>query len=604
VARRRRLFIGCVLVPLLLLGGCGVGFLALMPGEGPPILACLPPDADVVACAWNADELWEMLASTAELERLREGEAFRLLRGTEAGEAFARALGSLHRAGVTRSRASHLVGREAGAAVWLDPEGRAARDWLAAFRIDTLARIAELAAGRLFLRGMIERGEESGAAFASYGAGQGSVHWTRLGDLLVAASSRETLARAARSGRAASGEEAASREDAWDVDPARRFGLICLEGEGAGPGGFRAAAKVSRLRSMIGKPGARGGGPVAAVLDALGVPERAEAASLYVGVRGREVLEESFFRGEMPPTETGGEPAAPARPEATFFWWRSSPGIEGVSGHLWRPFRLLSPPGPRLTAADRRVVALAGAHAYRDLLLPLAGPEVVVCLAEQELPEGGREFPAFFSFFTFAGRRGPVEALERLLAERSLGVFEEGGPEPTSFPYAVRRPRPQATVFEMVVRDTRRHEGFRPAIALVEARAGEASSRLVFASSLDALDAFLKADGRGAGPTPSDRPRASGDAGDGWLDLEGQEVLRLEWRTPSDLRPLRNAYDFLAETARARASRAYGLAEEEPDHEALGDALEEALGLVAGHVRVGVWEADGLRMRARWTLGR
>ena len=161
MARRRRLLVGCLGTAVALLGGCGVALLALMPGAGPPMLAALAPDADVLVHAREVDALVSALEGSERFARFREGPAWKALAESEAGRALARALDSAERSGfsITRSRASHLVGREVGAAVWLDPSG-GVRAWVAAFRIDTAARIAELA-GRLSQGDRVSSAEEA-----------------------------------------------------------------------------------------------------------------------------------------------------------------------------------------------------------------------------------------------------------------------------------------------------------------------------------------------------------------------------------------------------------------------------------------------------------
>ena len=223
MTRRRKIAIGCLGALLALLGGCGVGLLALAPGKGPPVLSALPSDADLVGHAREVDTLWKRLESSERFARFRAGPAGRAFLGTGVGRGLKASLESLRRSGVeiTRSRASHLVGREVGIAVWLSSGGRSVRGWVAAFRIDTTARIAELAAGRLFLTGSMSRREEAGVAFASFSGGGASAHWCRLGDLRVAASGPDLLLRAVANARAAGSGGATE----WSADAAVRFGL-------------------------------------------------------------------------------------------------------------------------------------------------------------------------------------------------------------------------------------------------------------------------------------------------------------------------------------------------------------------------------------------
>ncbi len=238
--------------------------------------------------------------------------------------------------------------------------------------------------------------------------------------------------------------------------------------------------------------------------------------------------------------------------------------------------------------AEHRAAARSGFETFKGFLQPLLGEEMAVAVAEQDVrtPSG---FPALFVFFPVAGAGGLRPVLEELLRARSLGIFEPGDALPTGYPYLVRRRAAGTWTYEMSIRNTRRHEGYRPAFAIV-------ADDLVYCTSLDALEAFVAMDGKrppSTGHPPEDDP---------WLALDGAEVLSLEWRTPDDLRPLRNAYDYYVELGRYTSRSAALALSDRTDYGELWEAARDALARVRWQMRVGVWEPEGVRVRARWRL--
>ncbi len=563
--KRRKLRRGCLIALLGLFGGCGIGWVALSPGEGPPMLLALPPDADVVARARGIDELWAALESNPRFGCFLDGPAGKALLESGPGREIASAFERATAAGLTRARASHLIGREAGVAVWLAPTGRRVRDWIAAFRIDTTARIAELAAGRLFLTGNISRSTEAGATVASFMPGGGaSVHWSRLGDLLVVAGSRAALARAVGNCLAESPEGGA--------DPEERFAGVAAEAAG-----FDAAVRLARPADLLAAAGVAKA-ELDGILRASGMPAPLRAASVSFRIEAGRILEEVFLEGHMPPAQRGAVgggdgPGAGVRPKRADAHLVFRPGRREAAERLRRLIGGALPAGAR-------------AKGFADLVLSRVGGEVAFAVAEQDsrAREGG--FPAEFAFFRVPGAEAVRAAIENVLAAHSLGVFENGAPLPTRYPYLVKRrvsaARGGAGVYEIVIRNTRRHEGYRPAIAI-------RGDEIIHSSSLAALEEFL------AGQV--DPPAVAMDK---WLALPGERVLAFDWRTPSDLRPIRNAFDFFDELFRARTRSAARLLAERTDGAETWTAIESVLGELRSQRRIGVLVPGGVRMRAVW----
>jgi hypothetical protein len=570
-ARRKKLLIAL----LVALGGCGVGLYALVPSAGPPLLAALPP-GDVLVKADDVDGLWRLLEESPRFARLMRGEAVSQIAKTAFGRGVADALEQLEKRDlVSRSRASHLVGREAGVSLSFTDRGAIAH-WVAAFRIDTVARIVELAAGRVVMGGQIARSERDGVAFAALTAGSRKIYWCRLGDLLVAASDESRLRAAVTSARAASGA-ASDDADAWSPRWSERFDLAGLPDRSDG---FRVGLRLDHPEDKLAaalRLSARDRQDLAAGLRAVGLPAPVDAVSISLQLRDGEILEDDFLRGKVS-VPASGESAPERRPEGAFLWWQFRPGRAEAIQRAWHVMRYLRPP--------RGAARHAGWETFSGMVQARLGPEVAMALAEQkdvDAPTGG--FPAEFLFFRLVGAESMREMLEDLLRQRSLGIFAHDAVEPVRYPYLVRHRVPDAWIYEMVIRNTRRQDGYRPSLAV-------SGSNLVYSSSLPALKRYLA----GAGATRSPAGRA-------WVEsLEGPDVFALDWRTPSDLRALKNAYDYLTELRRFAPPATAKVLSEQIDYEALWRAAEEVLGQIARQQRLGVRTEDGMRMRARWVL--
>lgn len=532
-ARPGRLTIALALLAVGLI--CIVALLVLVPGKGPPIMAAIP-EGDVLLLAKDLGELQDKLERSGFLARVKESAAVQLLERFEAWKELLERLRKEER--FVRFAMAHLAGREV--AVSAGREG-----WVAAFRIDTLARIAELLARRVLLRGKLRLGDESGVPIATL---QDGVSWARLGDLLLASSSEEFLRRALRRVKAGG-----------DGDPAGMFGLESLRSSPQGP---RLAVRCENPAGMF------DAGWLEDLAAALALPWPMEAFSVSLELRGNELLEESLAVGPLPllgPGELFSE-----RPEGTFLWVSYTPGRELSYGRLRQLLRGLTTPSSLPEPVLKR------------LLLPRLGAEATLALAEQpglQAESGG--FPAEFASFRLKGSEFPIEDLESSLRSWSLGVYREGDELPTEYPYLLKRKPVGAAsaVYECVIRDARRREGYRPALAL---RRGE----LIYCSSLEALERFL--DSPASSPAQAVR--------DEWLDLKGARVLELAWRAPKDLRQLKNAYDYLTELRRFSVS---DVVADSINYEELWQVVEPFLREFRQD-RIGVREAKGLRMRARW----
>ena len=561
--RRKKLLIAALSV----LGGCGVTIAALSPSAGPRLLSALP-DGDVLVVVDDLDSLWGTLEDSERFARFRQGEAFAALVATQPGEEIVGAIEDTLASGeVTRWRASHVIGREAGASLSFTPRGRV-RQWVAAFRIDTTARIAELAAGRLFMTGAISRTQAGDAVIAELRQGNATVFWTRLGDLLVAASARAALEASIAS---------ATGGGAYGGDWSARFALR----EDHGPeDGFRVSVRLDepevKLGAVIGAS-TRQRDEFDQWLRTYGLPGPVDAVSLSLKMRDGEIIEEDFIRGAVG-IPGAGESAPELRPRGCHFWWQFRPGRQEAVGRVWHVMQYLKPP--------RGDPLRAGLATLRGSLQARLGPEVAVALAEQEgldSPMGG--FPSEFLFFRFVGAESLREPVERLLIERSLGIYEEDRREPVTYPYLVRHRASGAWVYEMVIRNTRRHDGYRPALAVK-------GSDLIYCSSMPALMKYLG----GEGATRDPRGRA-------WVESqEGARVFWLDWRTPENLKPLRNAYDYITEQMRYGRPATAGVLADQIDYEELWRVLKDLVGEVALQQRLGVRADGGMRMRARWVL--
>jgi hypothetical protein len=581
--RKKRLLRGCLVTLVVLAAGVVAGIVALMPGEGPPMLAALAPDADAIALARDAGALWGRLEGSERFARFRNGPAWRALVESPPGRAAAGALEKSRDSGleITASRAAHLVGREAGAAVWLSPDGRTVRSWVAAFRIDTYARGAELA-GRLAMGDRVSSEVEHGEHLRSLGTGGGAaVHWCRMGDLLVAAGDAAALRRAVRNcvltvGRTdgtsrapeAAAEVWASRpEDRFEVEPP------------AGGRGFWFAAKARPAPLLAAfPPGAR---VAEKVLRSAGIAPPLGEATVSLRLEGSVLVEDDFLRashraGQSVPGGTGGARAHGARPGGTYLYCSLRPDREEAAEQLRRELRGVLP-----AKGASGEAALTEMDIFVNLLLPRVWDEVVIATAPQEVDVANGGFPAEFSFFRVTGAGALVPALERALRVRSLGVFGPRDPLPTTYPYLVKRRSGDVSVYEITILYTRRHEGYRPALAV-------RGDEIIFCTSLRALERFLD---EGGTPPP---PR------DAWLSPGGTEILRLDWRTPTDLRQLKNSYDYFIELGRYKERSAARLLSDTTDYAALWLAIESVLREVRSHERAAVAGPGGVRMRARW----
>jgi hypothetical protein len=218
---------------------------------------------------------------------------------------------------------------------------------------------------------------------------------------------------------------------------------------------------------------------------------------------------------------------------------------------------------------------------FINILLPRVWDEFVIAAAEQKVEVANGGFPAEFTFFRVTGAAALKAGLERALRARSLGVFGPGEALPTTYPYLVKRRSGPVSVYEITILYTRRHEGYRPAVAL-------RGDEIIFCTSLDALERYLD-----EGGTPPPGP-------DEWLSPGGTEVLRLDWRTPGDLRQFKNSYDYLIELGRYKNRSAARVLSDTTDYEALWRAIESVLREVRSHERAAVAGEGGVRMRARW----
>jgi hypothetical protein len=358
----------------------------------------------------------------------------------------------------------------------------------------------------------------------------------------------------------------------WSADAAVRFGLARPPSEK----GFHLAATLVRpdvfYAGMAGIARADAARKeLDGLLGAAGLPVPLEAASISLRLEGDRLFEEDFLRGAS--ASTPG-PAAweAARPARTFFRCALRPGQKEGAARFWRTIRALLPRG-------------AVPEAFVKVVMPRVGEDVVIALAEQDVREGLGGFPAQFTFFRLKEADAALPALEQFLRARSFGIFEKGRPLPTGYPFLVRRGASDPRVYEIVIRNTRRYEGYRPAMAM---RGGE----LICSTSLDALEAFLSSGGETASP-----------GADPWLALEGERVLELEWRRPKEFGPLRDAYDYLIELHRARSRSASRLLIDRTDYVELRQAVESALGEVRSLDCVGVREPGGMRVRAVWDFG-
>ncbi len=578
--RKKRLLRGCLVTLLVLAVGVVAGIVALVPGEGPPMLAALAPDADIILYARDAAALREKLESSGRFSRFLDGPAWKALVESDIGRAGSEALREAAKSGleVTTSRAAHFVGREAGAAVWLSPGGRAVRSWVVAFRIDTFARGGELA-GRLALGGRVTSTVEDGESLRSLSAGGVTVHWCRMGDLLIAASDARALRRAVRNcvltddpSRAGEGEG----EAAWSAEPGERFDV---EPPPAGRNGFHLAARARPAPLLAAYPPAAK--IVEKVLRSAGITPPVEVATVSLRLEGSVLIEEDHLRvshraGRSVPGGPGAPAARGARPSGTYLYCRLRPDREEAAEHLRRQLGGVLPARGASGGAARTEMEI-----FINLLLPRVWDEVVIAAAAQEVDVANGGFPAEFSFFRVTGAGALSSALERALRARSLGVFGPRDPMPTTYPYLVKRRAGEVSVYEIAILYTRRHEGYRPAVAI-------RGDEIIFCTSLGALERFL--DDGGVAPPPRDE----------WLSPGGTEVLRLDWRTPTDLRQLKNSYEYLIELDRYKSRSAARLLSDTTDYAELWRAIESVLREVRAHGRVAVAGEGGVRVRARW----
>jgi hypothetical protein len=572
--RKKRLLRGCLVALAVLVVAALVVLIALMPGTGPPMLAALAPDADVVVNARDAEALWRKLESSERFVAFRDGPAWRSLVESPPGRAVAEALAKSAESGleITGSRAAHFVGREAGAAIWLSPDGRRVRSWVVAFRIDTYARAAELAA-RLAMGGRVKTSVEGGEHLYSASGGGAALNWCRMGDLLVASGDAAALARAVGNCALTTAPEAASA--AWPSTPEERFDVEPPSEDG----GFWLAAKATPRPLLAAYPPAA---KIAAkVLRSAGISPTVEEATFSLRVDGSTLVEDVHLRASHKAGQSvpGGEGSARprwARPKDAYLYCRLRPDREEAAEQLRRDLRGVLP-----ARGASRETARTEMDIFINILLPRVWDEFVIAAAEQKVEVANGGFPAEFTFFRVTGAAALKAGLERALRARSLGVFGPGEALPTTYPYLVKRRSGPVSVYEITILYTRRHEGYRPAVAL-------RGDEIIFCTSLDALERYLD-----EGGTPPPGP-------DEWLSPGGTEVLRLDWRTPGDLRQIKNSYDYLIELGRYKNRSAARVLSDTTDYEALWRAIESVLREVRSHERAAVAGEGGVRMRARW----
>ncbi|MHC4252569.1 MAG: hypothetical protein ACYS9X_25915, partial [Planctomycetota bacterium] len=442
----------------------------------------------------------------------------------------------------------------------------------------------ELAAGRLFLTDSISREDEGGATVASFKDGGTRVHWSRLGDLLVVSSSTDGLRRAVASCRAIGGA-AVDAEAAWSTEAAERFELTCLGSDpGEGPAAEARAVGPERLLAAAGVDVRRS----RSLMLSAGLPAPVEATAISLRLDGDDVLEETFLRARHRTRSEPGNPAF-ARPEGTYFYSDFRMDGKRAAERLWRFVRKAVPPARGRSLDERRAAALAGARLFEALVLPRVNEDVVLALAEQEVSGPDVGFPAQYTFLRVEGAGEIRRTLEQVLRARGLGLFNEGDALPVRYSFVVRHRVRGVPVYELGIRDARRHEGYVPAIAIRKGADGH-PDEVICCTSIESLKGYL------AGKT------APAPVQDTWLALDGAEALRLEWRAPDDLAPLGKAYTYYVELARHGSWDVEKELNDDTDYDALWRAIESVLREVRSHERVGARETDGLRMRARWGL--
>jgi len=137
----------------------------------------------------------------------------------------------------------------------------------------------------------------------------------------------------------------------------------------------------------------------------------------------------------------------------------------------------------------------------------------------------------------------------------------------------------------MVIRNTRRHDGYRPTISV-------RGSDIIYSSSFDALKKYLEGEGS-----------ARSALGRAWVEsVEGPTVLMLDWKTPADMQPIRNAYDYLTGFRKFAPRPTREVLERQIDYDELWAATEDFLRYLDQQQRRGVRHRNGMRMRARWLL--
>jgi len=579
--RKKRLLRGCLVTLGVLASAAVVGIVALMPGKGPPLLAALAPDADVVLIARDASALWTKLERSKRFAGFRDGPAWRTLEESPPGRSLKEALKKSGESGleITGARAAHLVGRETGAAVWFSPDGRRVRSWVAAFRIDTYARGAELA-GRLALGGRVTTEVEEGEHLRSIALGGGNtVKWCRMGDLVIVSGDAAALRRAVRNCVLTRDPARAPKAGtkAWASDPEDRFDV-----EPPADKGFWLATRAKPGPLLAASPSA--GKIVEQVFRSTGIAPPVGEATVSFRLEDSVVIEDGFLRashhvGQSVPGGPGAPAARAARPSGTYLHCRLRPDREEAAEQLRSQLKGVLPAKGR-----SRQAALTEMEIFVNLLLPRVWDEFVVAIASQDVDVASGGFPAEFSFFRVTGAGALRPALEQALRARSLGVFGPRDPLPTKYPYLVKRREGAASVYEITILYTRRHEGYRPALAI-------RGDEIIFCTSLDALEGFLD---RGGEPPPSR---------DEWLSPGGTDILRLDWRTPRDLRQLKNSYDYLIELDRYKERSAARVLSDTTDYAALWRSIESVLHEVRAHERAAVAVPGGIRMRARWDFG-
>lgn len=498
-----------------------------IPSAGPGMATALPPDAELLVYATNITELWERLESSERFAKFRKKALWSTFEKSELGEHLLKNYELLKSYGVTPSRVSLVAGEEVGLAV-VESSGKT--EIILALRIGLVGNVAEIILRKLNLEELKD------------------FEWRKDGDLFVISSNEALL------------------KPLPDADIASRFNLSTEAISRDMPSfalGLNNGQKM--FERYVGRDRA-----AQDVLTLIGLPHRFKKFAVSLRVDGNTIFEEESIEGRAPTRSLALKNVGV--PAETFFRYDFAPGrrraIELVMSELMGVL------GPRV---DYHLMLSGALNSVlgRDARL-------LLIMQEPDAPRGG--FPAELIMVEVTDPALWRNTLRTFFESRGrVKIFNEGDALPSSYPYVVTRRAGDAEIFEIVISLTRRHEGYRPCLAILK-------NAVVFSTSFKALSKYVT--------TPSEQKVQSEE----WLKLEGEPLASLNWVTPLDLSSLENSYNFMLDLKEHSPEGAEMFLSNNLDMDLLWEMVASVLEEIKSYRRGGAFSDNQTHMRGVWQL--